>query len=65
VIFVNTDRDWRRRGIARAMTATALRAAQDAGARHAGLDASKAGRELYLSLGFEAATAITRFRPSA
>jgi ribosomal protein S18 acetylase RimI-like enzyme len=64
VIFVNTDPDWRRRGIARAMTAIALRAARDAGARHAGLDASTAGRELYLSLGFEAATPIARFRPS-
>jgi GNAT superfamily N-acetyltransferase len=64
VIFVNTDPDWRRRGIARAMSAIALRAAQDAGARHAGLDASKAGRELYLSLGFEAATPVARFRLS-
>lgn len=65
VIFVNTDPDWRRRGIARAMTVIALRAARDAGARHAGLDASKVARQLYLSLGFEAATPITRFRPSA
>jgi GNAT superfamily N-acetyltransferase len=64
VIFVNTDPDWRRRGIARAMTAIALRGAQDAGARHAGLDASSAGKELYLSLGFEAATPLTRFRRS-
>ena len=62
VIFVNTDPDWRRRGIARAMTAIALRAAQQAGARSAGIDASDAGRELYLRLGFENATAITRFR---
>jgi ribosomal protein S18 acetylase RimI-like enzyme len=65
VIFVNTDRDWRRRGIARAMTATALRSAREAGARDAGLDASDAGRELYLRLGCEAATRTTRFRPSA
>jgi ribosomal protein S18 acetylase RimI-like enzyme len=64
VIFVNTDPDWRRRGIARAMTAIALRAAQQAGARHAGIDASDAGRELYRRLGFENATAITRFRSS-
>jgi GNAT superfamily N-acetyltransferase len=61
VIFVNTDPDWRRRGIARAMTASALCAAQRAGARSAGIDASDAGRELYLRLGFENATAITRF----
>jgi GNAT superfamily N-acetyltransferase len=63
VIFVNTDPDWRHRGIARAMAAIALRAAQHAGARYAGLDASDAGRELYLSLGFEAASSVRRFRP--
>jgi GNAT superfamily N-acetyltransferase len=64
VIFVNTDPDWRRRGIARAMTAIALIAARQAGARSAGIDASDAGRELYLRLGFENATVITRFRSS-
>ena len=64
VIFVNTDPDWRRRGIARAMTAVALRSAQQAGARSAGIDASDAGRELYLRLGFEDATVVTRFRSS-
>jgi GNAT superfamily N-acetyltransferase len=64
VIFVNTDAGWRRRGIARAMTATALRAARQAGARNAGIDASDAGRGLYTQLGFEQATAITRFRLS-
>ena len=65
VIFVNTDPGWRRRGVARVMTAIALRAAQRAGARYAGLDASDAGRELYLSLGFEAASQVRRFRPPA
>jgi ribosomal protein S18 acetylase RimI-like enzyme len=65
VIFVNTDPGWRRRGIARAMAALALRAAEQAGARHAGLDASEAGRELYLRLGFEAVMPIWRYRPSA
>ena len=65
VIFVNTDPHWRRRGIARAMTAVALRAARQAGARSAGIDASDAGRELYLRLGFENATVITRFRSSS
>ena len=62
VIFVNTDPGWRRRGVARAMAALALRAAERAGARHAGLDASEAGRELYLRLGFEAVTPIWRYR---
>ncbi|HTU94371.1 MAG TPA: GNAT family N-acetyltransferase [Solirubrobacteraceae bacterium] len=62
VIFVNTDPGWRRRGIAQAMTVTALRAAEQAGARQASLDASGAGRELYLSLGFQTATSIRRFR---
>jgi len=65
VIFVNTDPHWRRRGIARAMTAIALCSARQAGARHAGLDASSAGSELYHRLGFEAATPVTRFRSSA
>jgi GNAT superfamily N-acetyltransferase len=65
VIFVNTDPDWRRRGVARAMTAVALGAARQAGACSAGIDASDAGRELYLRLGFENATVITRFRSSS
>ena len=64
VIFVNTDPGWRRRGIAQAMTAIALRAAEQTGARQAGLDASDAGRALYLALGFEAATPVKRFRSS-
>ncbi len=46
------------------MTAIALRAARQAGARSAAIDASGAGRELYLRLGFEDAAALTRFRPS-
>ncbi len=65
VIFVNTDPGWRRRGIALAMTSAALRSAEQSGARDAGLDASEAGKELYLRLGFEAAAPTTRFRPSA
>lgn len=64
MIFVNTDPGWRRRGIARAMTAIALRAAEQSGARHAVLDASDAGKELYLRLGFDAVTPISRYRPS-
>jgi ribosomal protein S18 acetylase RimI-like enzyme len=65
VIFVNTDPAWRRRGVARTMTAIALEAAEQSGARRAGLDASDASKELYQSLGFQVATPITRFRPVA
>jgi GNAT superfamily N-acetyltransferase len=61
VIFVNTHPDWRGRGIAQAMTAAALRAAQDCGARRACLDATEAGVGIYLRLGFEAVTRMTRF----
>jgi GNAT superfamily N-acetyltransferase len=61
VIFVNTDLEWRGRGIGQAMTAAAIRAAQDSGARRAGLDASDAGARIYLRLGFEAVTRTTRF----
>ena len=61
VIFVNTDPEWRGRGIGHAMTAAALRAARDAGALRAGLDASDAGSRIYLRLGFEAVTQTARF----
>jgi len=61
MIFVNTESGWRGRGIGRAMTAAALRAARDAGARRAGLDASAAGLSLYLRLGFEVVGPMTRF----
>lgn len=61
VIFVNTDPDWRGRGIGQAMTAEALRAAQRGGARQAALDASDPGRLLYLRLGFKNAGTLTRF----
>jgi len=64
VIFVNTDPGWRRRGIAQAMTVAALYAAQDSGARRAGLDASEAGPRIYLRLGFEVVTQVTRFFPN-
>ena len=61
VIFVNTDPGWRGRGIGHAMTAQALHAAQSAGARCACLDASDAGRSIYLRLGFESAGRLRRF----
>ena len=61
VIFVNTDPDWRGRGIGQAMTAQALRTASRAGARQASLDASDAGRSIYLRLGFENVGTVTRF----
>ncbi len=66
VIFVNTDHEWRRRGIGRAMTGAALRAARESGATRACLDATAEGRAIYARLGFEAAAELTRFfRPSA
>jgi GNAT superfamily N-acetyltransferase len=61
VMFVNTHRDWRRRGIARAMTGAALRAARDSGATQACLDATTEGRAIYARLGFEVAGEVTRF----
>jgi GNAT superfamily N-acetyltransferase len=61
VMFVNTDRDWRRRGIGRAMTGAALRAARDSGATRACLDATADGRAIYALLGFEVAAQVTRF----
>jgi GNAT superfamily N-acetyltransferase len=61
VIFVNTDPEWRGRGIGQAMTAAALRSARDCGALRAGLDASAAGARIYLRLGFQAITRTTRF----
>lgn len=61
VIFVNTDPGWRGRGIGRAMTTAALRAAQESGARRACLDSSDAGLPIYLRLGFESVARTTRF----
>lgn len=61
VIFVNTDPDWRGRGVGQAMTATALHAAKHSGARRAGLDATNAGLSIYVRLGFGIVTATTRF----
>jgi ribosomal protein S18 acetylase RimI-like enzyme len=61
VLFVNTDPEWRHRGIGRAMTAGALRSAHNAGASRACLDASDAGLGMYVGLGFEPATRITQF----
>jgi GNAT superfamily N-acetyltransferase len=65
VLFVNTDPDWRRRGIARSMAAVALRAAEQSGARQASLDASEAGTGIYLRLGFKTVTPTRRFRPAS
>jgi GNAT superfamily N-acetyltransferase len=61
VMFVNTDAAWRGRGVGRAMTAAALRAAHEDGARHACLDATDAGLSVYQRLGFEVASRVTRF----
>jgi GNAT superfamily N-acetyltransferase len=61
VFFVNTDPGWRGRGVGTAMTAAALRAAADAGARTACLDASALGLSIYLRLGFTPVSANTLF----
>lgn len=61
VFFVNTDPDWRGRGIGQAMTAAALQASRSSGARRACLDASDAGRSIYLRLGFDVVSRTTRF----
>jgi GNAT superfamily N-acetyltransferase len=61
VFFVDTDRDWRRRGIGTAMTAAALRDAARLGARTAILDSSRLGLGVYRRLGFDAVSDITMF----
>jgi ribosomal protein S18 acetylase RimI-like enzyme len=55
VFFVNTMPAWRRRGIGRAMTVAALRAAASSGALRGVLDATDSGAPVYRSLGFESA----------
>jgi ribosomal protein S18 acetylase RimI-like enzyme len=64
IFFVNTEPDWRRRGIARAMTAEALRAAAGSGARRAILDSTDGGKSVYLRLGFEVVGRLTRYARS-
>jgi GNAT superfamily N-acetyltransferase len=64
VVFVNTHPDWRGRGIARALTAHALREARHAGADRASLDATALGRPVYSRLGFECVAPLTRFSRS-
>lgn len=61
VFFVNTQHSWRRRGVGRAMTATALHRSRGAGAVRACLDASEAGASIYRSLGFATAGQVTQF----
>ncbi|MGY2874078.1 ribosomal protein S18 acetylase RimI-like enzyme [Marmoricola sp. URHA0025 HA25] len=61
VYFVNTDPDWRGRGVGTAMTAAALRVAAQAGARQACLDSSALGLSIYLRLGFVPVSPATLF----
>jgi GNAT superfamily N-acetyltransferase len=61
VMFISTDRRWRGRGVATAMTAAALLAARKAGATRAVLDASDPGRGIYSRLGFSAITQTKRY----
>jgi ribosomal protein S18 acetylase RimI-like enzyme len=65
IFFVNTEPGWRRRGIGRAMTVEALRAAAASGARRAILDATDGGASVYLQLGFEDAGRLTRYSRAA
>jgi GNAT superfamily N-acetyltransferase len=59
--FVSTDAQWRRQGVATAMTAAALTWARQTGARAASLEASPAGLSIYRRLGFEAVSPATMF----
>lgn len=61
VFFINTQRGWRRRGVGRAMTETALHRARLAGAVRACVDASEAGVSIYRSLGFQTAGPVAQF----
>lgn len=61
VFFVNTEPAWRRRGIGRAMTLEALRAAASLGARRALLHATDEGASVYKQLGFEPIGLLTRY----
>jgi ribosomal protein S18 acetylase RimI-like enzyme len=64
VFFVNTDPEWRGRGLGQTMTVLALRASRDRCARRVSLDATGAARRMYERLGFESITKLARFRSS-
>jgi ribosomal protein S18 acetylase RimI-like enzyme len=59
VIFVGTDPEWQGRGVALAMTAIAVHAAAEGGAEVFCLDATDAGKSIYLRLGFADAGPVT------
>lgn len=61
IFFVNTEPDWRGRGIGSAMTREALQAAARSGARRAVLDSTDAAASLYMRLGFEVAGRLARY----
>ena len=61
IAMVLVAADWRRRGLGRKLSAQCTRQAERDG-RTALLDATDAGRRIYVPLGFEAVGAVTRYR---
>jgi ribosomal protein S18 acetylase RimI-like enzyme len=61
IFFVNTEPEWRRRGIGTAMTRAAVEAAAGMGARMAMLHATTHGASLYEGIGFEPVDRVTRY----
>lgn len=61
IFFVTTDPGWRGRGVGTAMTATALHAARSRGATQACLNATAAGRSIYLRLNFYSVSKLAMF----
>jgi GNAT superfamily N-acetyltransferase len=65
LVNVYTEREWRRRGIARALVLALMQWTAEQGFDHMMLHASEAGRPLYLALGFAATTEMRWFTTTA